>query len=573
MSARQSTRCAIYTRKSTESGLDMRVTSLVAQRDVCQSYIKCQAHRDWIELPKHYDDGGVSGGTLQRPALGELIADVEAGRVDVIVIYKLDRLTRSLLDFVRLMDVLSRYGATFACVTQNFDTSDSMGRLILNVLLTFAQFEREIMSDRVRDKKAAMMRKGLFTGGLPPFGYLNEDGGRLVIDPERGPLVREFFARYPEVGSVRELVNDMRDRGCVTRQYVSRNGREHGGHPITTAVFRQILKNPVYTGFIVHRGEWIKGEFEPLITREQWDLVQEERLKRRAVRDPVRDFLIGILHDEHGRRMKILTEGRGRTNGRRYYRSEHSGWSRHTEFKNVLVNAGRIEDLAKSALQAFLADRAELRAAVMSMGRYSEEIGRLLRKGSVAARRVAVMDPTHIRQLFLAIVLRAEATSTELRMFVSCSELVRLLQWNGIGVFRPEGLAHGAEPQKVHLITAPASLAAGHPIFSLPIRPCLAHIPVKKNELVRLLDHGTELKAYVHANRDKTVRELAKEKKLSESLFGRLLRLNYLAPDIQTAIIDGTQPPSITRRDLLYGPMPMDWSQQRQLLGFGSSVP
>ena len=573
MSARQSTRCAIYTRKSTESGLDMRVTSLVAQRDVCQSYIKCQAHRDWIELPKHYDDGGVSGGTLQRPALGELIADVEAGRVDVIVIYKLDRLTRSLLDFVRLMDVLNRYGATFACVTQNFDTSDSMGRLILNVLLTFAQFEREIMSDRVRDKKAAMMRKGLFTGGLPPFGYLNKDGGRLTIDPERGPLVREFFDRYPEASSVRELVNDMRERGYVTRQYVSRNGREHGGQPITTAVFRQILKSPIYTGFVVHRGEWIKGDFEPLITREQWDLVQEERIKRRAVRDPVRDFLIGILHDEHGRRMRIQTEGQGRTNGRRYYRSEYSGWSRRTEFKRVLINASRVEDLAKSTLQAFLADRVELRTAIMSMGRYSEEIGRLLTKGSVAARRVAVMDPTHIRQLLLAIVPRAEATSTELRMFVSCSELVRLLQWNGIGVFRPERLAHGVEPEKVHMITAPAVLAAGHPIFSLPIRPSPAHAPTIKSQLRRLLDHGTELRAYVHANRDKTVRELAKEKKISESLFGRLLRLNYLAPDIQTAIIDGTQPPSITRRDLLFGPMPMDWGQQRQLFGFGSAVP
>ena len=573
MSARQPMRCAIYTRKSTESGLDMRVTSLAAQRDVCQSYIKCQAHRDWVELPKHYDDGGVSGGTLNRPALSELIGDVEAGRVDVIVIYKLDRLTRSLLDFVRLMEVLDRYGATFACVTQNFDTSDSMGRLVLNVLLTFAQFEREIMSDRVRDKKAAMMRKGLFTGGLPPFGYLNDNGGKLKIDPGRGPLVQEFFDRYPQVSSVRELVNEMRDRGLTTRHYTSRNGREHGGQPITTAVFRQVLKNPVYTGFIVHRGEWIKGDFEPLVTREQWDLVQEARLQRQNLSNPIRDFLIGILHDEHGRRMKIQTDGPGRTNTRRYYRVEAAGWSSKSDFKGVFINADRVEELAKSAVQAFLADRAQLIAAIMAMGEYSDSTARLLTKGHAAARRLAAMDASGTRQFFLAVILRAEATSDELRLHLSCPELLRFLQWDGSGSFCRVGLRAGAEAQKVHTIVVGAMLGCGHSIFRLPIKPCLSGAYNPNDHLVGFLRQAAELKSFVLANRTKTVRELAREKRLSESMFGRLLRLSYLAPDIQMAIADGTQPKSVTQYTLLYGPMPMDWGQQRQLLGFGSSIP
>lgn len=179
---RRLTRCAIYTRKSTEHRLDLAVNSLETQRDVCQAYIKCQAHRNWVEVAHHYDDGGYSGGTLVRPALGRLLRDIEPGRVDLVVIYKIDRLTRSLLDFVRLVDVMDKYGVSFVSVTQAFDTSDSMGRLVLNVLLTFAQFERELMSDRVRDKKAAMRKKGLFAGGMPPFGYLVETGGKLVVE-------------------------------------------------------------------------------------------------------------------------------------------------------------------------------------------------------------------------------------------------------------------------------------------------------------------------------------------------------------------------------------------------------
>jgi site-specific DNA recombinase len=199
---RRVTRCAIYTRKSTEYRLDLPVNSLETQRDVCRSYIRCQAHRNWVESPTMYDDGGYSGGTLVRPALARLITDIEHGRVDMIVIYKIDRLTRSLLDFVRLIEVLDKYGVGFVSVTQAFDTSDSMGRLVLNILLTFAQFERELMSDRVRDKKAAMRKNGLFAGGLPPFGYIVERGGRLVVDEDRALIVKELFERYPKAGGV-----------------------------------------------------------------------------------------------------------------------------------------------------------------------------------------------------------------------------------------------------------------------------------------------------------------------------------------------------------------------------------
>lgn len=561
-------RCAVYTRKSTSQGLDSDVSSLETQREVCRSYIKCHAHRNWVELPARYDDGGFSGGTLERPALKELLADIEAGRVDVIVVYKLDRLTRSLLDFVRLIDVLDRYGASFVSVTQTFDTSDSMGRLVLNILLTFAQFEREIMSDRVRDKKAAMRRKGRFAGGLPPCGFLIREG-RLVIDPERAILVQEIFRRYPTVISGNQLVRELRDRGVVTRRYISKNGRRHGGQPITNGMLGKMLTNPIYLGYIVHRGEWIKAESPALVTREEWDAVQEARLSRVIpVRDPNRNFLLGILHDEHGRRMRIQARGPGQGSERRFYRSEYAGWSRRTEIKRVMVAADRVEDLARSALQALLVDRVELKSAILALGLYSDEIGRLLKHGRLAARRLSLMDRVQLRQLFLALVPRAEVNRAELLLLVSCHELSRFLAWDGVGMFGKSALAPGHGADRVHLLHAPAFLICNRPIYALPIRPCEAPDAIPDRWLVALLQRAAELKDIILSNRSKSVRELAVEQGIGQSHFARLLRLNYLAPDIQAAIIDGTQPPGLSPHKMLYSALPLDWGQQRQLLGF-----
>jgi DNA invertase Pin-like site-specific DNA recombinase len=561
------TRCAIYTRKSTEHGLDMAVTSLEAQRDVCRAYIKCQAHRNWVELPREYDDGGYSGGSLERPALQRLIADVEAGRVDNIVIYKIDRLTRSLTDFVRLIDVLDRYGASFVSVTQTFDTSDSMGRLVLNVLLTFAQFERELMSDRVRDKKAAMRRKGIFAGGLPPMGYLIKDG-KLVVDPERADWVREMFRRYPEVSGNR-LVGELRSRGCVTRRFTSKNGKEHGGQPIHNGTLLQVLRNPIYAGYIVHRGEWIKAESEALVSREQWDLVQETRRTRfPMIRDPNLNFLLGLLHDEHGRRMKIQRSGPGRSTAFRYYKSEYAGWSRRTDIKRIMVDADRVEELAKSALKALLVDRAQLIKVILSLGLYSDEISRLLRNGQLAARRLTLMDRTQLRHVFLALTPRAEVTRSELRLYVSCHQLSRYLAWDGIGLFDKTVVEPARGTDRVHVLHAPAFLICGHPIFALPIQPRENSAAVPNPSLLDLLQQATSLRECVLANRTKSIRQLAREKGIGQSFFARLLRLNYLAPDIQAAIVDGTQPPGLTRHMMLYSSLPLDWEQQRQLMGF-----
>jgi len=564
----QIVRCAIYTRKSTAVDIGMEVNSLHTQREVCQAYIKCQAHRRWTEVPQQYDDGGHSGGSLERPALHQLIADVEAGRVDIIVIYKIDRLTRSLLDFVRLIDLMDRYGVSFVSVTQTFDMSDSMGRLVLNILLTFAQFERELMSDRVRDKKAAMRRKGIFAGGLPPMGYLIKDG-HLVIDPERADLVRYMFRRYPSVASANVLVRELRAQGWVTRQWVSKAGHARGGQPIVNQTIQQILTNPVYLGYFVHRGEWIKAESESLITREEWDAVQEARAQRIPPRrDPNVHLLLGILHDEHGRRMQIQNSGPGRGCDQRWYRAAHPDWRRRNKARHAFVNAEKVEELVLCVIKDLLLDRVRLKSAVLSLGLYSPEIARLLKKGSQAARRVAVMDRTQTRRLLVALVPRAEAARDKLTLLISCHELSRFLGWDGIGLFERSELTSRQGTDRVETIVAPAIIFAKEPMFALPIKPCEAADGHPDASLIALLDRGTELRAEVMANRSKSVAEIAKEHKMGQSYFARLLRLNYLAPDIQAAIYAGTQPSTLMPRDILFGTMPLDWGHQRQVLGF-----
>lgn len=561
------TRCAVYTRKSTAAGLSRDLNSLETQREVCSAYIKCQAHRNWIELPQCYDDGGFSGGSLERPALKRLIGDIEAGRLDMVVVYKIDRLSRWLGDFIRLIDTLEKYNASFISVTQTFDTSDSMGRLVLNILLTFAQFERELASNRTRDKKAALMRRGLYVGGTPPFGYTLAKGGRLIIDPERADLVREMFERFPTTPA-NQLAREFRERGCTTRRFVTNAGRERGGWPIYTSRILSILRNPIYAGHIVHRGDWIRAEIEPLTSREQWDLVQQVRQTRSpARRDPVANLLLGILHDEQGRRMRIHG-ATGRCRSDRCYKSEYASWSRDGITRRVMVAADRTEQLTLAALEAFLVDRVQLKDAILSLGLYSEEIRRLLRMGHTAAKRLRKMDRPAMRAVLSALVPRAEVNSAELRLFVSCHELTRFLARDGVGLFQKSALRPSRTADRVHLVHAPAFLICGHPRFALPLDPCPAQPHAPKPWLVQMLQQAAELREFMLANRSKTISELAREKSMGPSTFARMLRVNYLAPDIQAAIVDGTQPEHLTCWHILKGPMPLDWEQQRRLLGF-----
>ena len=299
-------RCAIYTRKSTEHNLDLEFNSLDAQREACEAYIKSQAHEGWRLVPDRYDYGGRSGASLDHRALQDLLADVRAGKIDTVVVYKVDRLTRSLADFAKLVELFDQYWVSFVSITQSFNTTSSMGRLTLNVLLSFAQFEREVIGERVRDKIAASKRKGLWVGGPVPLGYRCLDK-KLEIVPEEAETVRTIFSLYLELGSMGALIAEL-DRRCIrTKVNGRRDGRQSGGIRFGVGPFAHLLKNRFYTGEVTYRGEVHRGEHEPILSRDLFEAVQE-KLAANAIARQVRlrgsaALLTGRLFDDRGNRM------------------------------------------------------------------------------------------------------------------------------------------------------------------------------------------------------------------------------------------------------------------------------
>jgi len=268
--------CAIYTRKSTNEGLDSDFNTLDAQREAGEAYVRSQRSEGWACLPDRYDDGGFSGGDMKRPALRRLLADIETGKIDCVVVYKVDRLSRSLLDFARIMEVFDGHGASFVSVTQQFNTTTSMGRLTLHVLLSFAQFEREIIGERTRDKMAAARKKGKWVGGTPPLGYdPDKETKRLVENKTEASLVRAIFRLYIKHHSLRNVVSELDRRGARTKSWVSRKGRQHGGKPFDKPAIRRIISNLVYAGKVCCRGEVYEGEHPAVIDQETFDHAQE----------------------------------------------------------------------------------------------------------------------------------------------------------------------------------------------------------------------------------------------------------------------------------------------------------
>tara|TARA_R110001592_G_scaffold222022_1_gene477037 strand:- start:1034 stop:2581 length:1548 start_codon:yes stop_codon:yes gene_type:complete len=319
MAADRKLNCAVYTRKSSEEGLEQEFNSLDAQREACEAYVASQKHEGWRLLKDRYDDGGISGGTMERPGLQRLLTDVAAGKVQIIVVYKVDRLTRSLADFAKIIEVFDGQGASFVSVTQQFNTTTSMGRLTLNVLLSFAQFEREVTGERIRDKIAASKRKGMWMGGNPPLGYDCRDRKLEVVEAE-AETVRHIFRRYVALGNVRALKADLDAAGIVSKLRTSAGGRRVGGRSFARGALYHLLQNRLYLGEIVHKGQTYPGQHDAIVDQALWDEAQAKlssnRIDRKRgtnAREP--SLLAGILFDEHGRR---LTPSHANKGGRRY---------------------------------------------------------------------------------------------------------------------------------------------------------------------------------------------------------------------------------------------------------------
>jgi site-specific DNA recombinase len=329
-------RCAIYTRKSTDEGLDQDFNSLDAQREAAEAFIKSQKHAGWVLVPSRYDDGGYSGGTLERPAMRRLLDDINEGRLDCVVVYKVDRLSRSLLDFARLMDRFDQRSVSFVSVTQQFNTTTSLGRLTLNILLSFAQFEREIISERTRDKMSAARRKGKWVGGVPMLGYdIDPAGGRLVINKQEAQRVRQMFDLYLKHHSLSSVVAALERERSKNKSWKSQAGRRHSGRSFTKASLQRLLTNAVYAGNVEYRGTVYKGEHDPIIDSKVWDEVNAElRAGRRTgppvARVPQNALLAGLLYCGDCEQPMIPTYTAKRGRRFRYYvcrSARKSGWS------------------------------------------------------------------------------------------------------------------------------------------------------------------------------------------------------------------------------------------------------
>ena len=313
-------RCAVYTRKSTDEGLDQEYNSIDAQRDAGHAYIASQRAEGWISVADDYDDPAFSGGNMERPALKRLIVDIEDGKIDIVVIYKIDRLTRSLADFSKMVEVFERQGVSFVSVTQQFNTTTSMGRLMLNILLSFAQFEREVTGERIRDKIAASKRKGMWMGGVPPIGY-DVENRRLVPNEREAKVVRHIFQRFVELGSSTMLVKELRLDGVTSKAWTTQDGKVREGKLIDKSLIYKMLGNRTYLGELRHKEQWYQAEHPPIVDRELWDnvhaiLATNGRVRGNATRATVAYLLKGIVFGNDGRALSPWHTTK--KNGRRY---------------------------------------------------------------------------------------------------------------------------------------------------------------------------------------------------------------------------------------------------------------
>lgn len=565
----QQKRCAIYTRRSVEQGPEVQFSSVQAQRAICASYIASQQPKGWAEMAKHYDDEGWSGGNLNRPALQELLADVESGRVDVVVIYKLDRISRTLLDFVRLMDLFEQFGVAFVAVTQNFDTADSTGRLILNVLLTFAQFEREIAGDRLRDKFGAMRRQGMFVGGNPPFGYDLRDR-QLHVNETEAEIVRWMFNRYLSAKSYVTLARELREKGVIRRSRTSKRGHHVQGRSICQASVWNMLGNPLYVGEVRSKGRCYPGVHDAIVSRDLWDEVQALRAKRtraKIVEIYRTDLLRDLMYDGFGRKMGVYRDRRY-SRVKRYYLSNQSEWGRRHGARRYRVPADNLEELVLAAVNSLLSDRERLRGILLGFGIRDGSLNKLTAAGGQIAKFIEAATPRRAQCVLHALIERIELSGSWIKIIIRTPELPRVLHWDGVGLFRGDKDAW-VRPHVTYVLDVPANAVSMKRELTLLLKRRKSHTGDKPNRrLVGLLDKSRAAQAVLDERTVYGVIEMAAKIRCHPKRFTRLVRLNYLAPDVMAAIRDGTQPAELNCRKLMATDLPMDWTLQRRLLGF-----
>lgn len=552
-------RCAIYTRKSTEEGLEQEFNSLDAQREACSAFIKSQRHEGWTELPDFYDDGGFSGGSMERPALTRLLADIETGKVDTVVVYKVDRLTRALADFAKMVAIFDAADVSFVSVTQQFNTTTSMGRLTLNVLLSFAQFEREVTAERIRDKIAASKARGMWMGGIPPMGY-RPDNRSLVVDTDVAATVRHIFDRYLDLSSVRRLQFELDQKGYRTPTRTTQAGKTTGGHRFSKGKLYSVLSNPVYIGKIRHRDKIYDGQHDPIIDVETWDKVQSMLAENRCThqskskaRDP--SALAGLLFDPDGNRMRPVHTSK---NGRRYryYVSPDlidssvevgaTGWR---------IPGEEIENAVAQAISDHLrAPDTKSGLIVASTG--AADAGQLMKRMDKLVDTLRDPASRHCRELLVAIVTRVDLNETALLAKIDLRPV--------FGADRVQELDGEYEPT----LNAPIHVKRRGGELKLVLQGAARQGSTPDANLVTaILDARRRFAEYTRTEDPLSISEIAAADGISAGDVSRSMQLAFLAPDLIEAILNGQQPIELTATRLKrIDALALLWEDQRRVL-------
>src|ERR1700730_11458747 len=559
-------RCAIYTRKSSEEGLEQEFNSLQAQREACESFVNSQRHEGWMCLRTAYDDGGFSGATMDRPALQQLLADVTAGRVDTVVVYKIDRLTRSLADFAKIVEILDAKGASFVSVTQQFNTTTSMGRLTLNVLLSFAQFEREVIGERIRDKIAASKKKGMWMGGVPPLGYGVQDH-KLVMIGSEADTVRLIFRRYAELGSVRLLQAELEARGIKSKSWTSASGRLVGGKPFSRGALYLMLQNRTYLGEIVHKGQFHPGEHTPIIDQPLWDAVQEQLDSNAAernsgTRNHQPSLLAGMLFDGDGNRMTPSHALKMGTRYRYYVPGSLITKDRTQTSAGLRIPAAEIEQLVSSRVHRWLLDPGSIYKSTSARLPHSSTQPRLVARAADIGKSWAELPAARKRAVLTALSVRIEVSVEQIGIHLRPLRLCALLDL-------PATPSQGVNDDEIELLSVPVRLCRSGREIRMVIDGPDPFAAKPDARLIRLLLRARRFNATLAQGEGVSFAALAEREGVGRSYFTRLLRLSYLAPDITQAILDGRQPSDLTAEKLLeHSRLPLAWLDQRIVLGF-----
>ena len=566
-------RCAIYTRKSTDEGLDQAFNSLDAQREACASFILSQKHEGWTLLPTLYDDGGFSGGSLERPALKRLLGDIEVDRVDVVVVYKVDRLTRALSDFAKLVEVFDRRGVSFVSITQQFNTTTSMGRLTLNVLLSFAQFEREVIGERVRDKIAASKKKGMWMGGVPPLGYDVRDR-KLVVNHDEARTVVGIYRRYLALKSVHTLMDELVGTGIKSKRRVRPDGTTYGGQNLSRGALYLLLQNRTYRGEITYKGNSYPGEHKAIIDQILWDQVQAVLAKNRIERatgvlTKHPSLLTGLVFDDKGRR---LTPTYAVKKGTRYRYYVSTATLTGKGPGGIRVPAGNLESLVIDKLRVFFADPAALIDAVDDEPDSRSGRTQLVERGHQIADELGSATPNELKAMLMTLSCRVAIKAGRLEIGISRTRLAALLvsQSTNIGL---QNQKPDRNSQDVVTLQVGAQLKrAGREVRMLVnnSNDSAAADP----SLLRIIARAHDVQSRLSQNTKLTVHDVAREERVSAAYIYNLLRLPWLAPNITTAIINGRQPRQLNAKSLMRqaSRLPADWAEQRTQFGFANSV-